>query len=102
MIGVTVGMLVIVCMLVPNEPMKMRVSVSTPLLEDVKQSKAHEGCAGDAGKPDADAFAQGNAQPGHDQTEPCSRKNVSASGKRGDGERFRAAPMLRPCGEDKR
>ena len=91
-----------------NRYPQLRVAVRTALLSSaallvVPAAFAQDQrSARDPWEESSNAIAQGDSEPGYDQPESGGETSVSRRRQRGDDERFRSVPMLRPSREDKR
>ncbi len=98
---VLVTMAMIMRMAAASE-MKMGMRASGQLPKNIKEPEGDEGPAGDPGKKRADAIAQGDPEPGHDQAESSGESSVASGGEGRDEQGLWSVPALHPRGEDER
>ena len=76
------------------------VNFADQLPIQIKQTEKQERAASNSGKPVSNLFVQREPEQSQKQTEHGCKKDMSAPGERGDSERLRMIPSLRPRRQD--
>jgi len=85
-----------------SEDVRVAVTSSAQLLDDVVESKDQQRTAGDQWEAPSDFVAEDDAAPGDEETKNRGKENVPAACQCGDDKRFRPTPFLHAGGEDER